>query len=226
MTDEVTVPPGAVDSAATALVRRAAEPVGAVLLVHSWWGLTEHFRLLAGELAAAGLSTVAVDLYDGATTDDPAEARRLRVRLDDEAVLRRAHTGLLAARELVGGAPAGVLGFSMGAEFGIRLAARHPANVGALVAFYGVCLPDGLARLTAPVQVHLATRDEFATPEEVGGFVSGMLAAGCRFELHSYPGTGHAFTNRSRPEAYRPEAAALARTRLLGFFAQHLTRRA
>lgn len=206
----------AASAAGTALVERATHPVGTVLLLHSWWGLTTHFRDLAARLAAEGLTTVAADLYAGPTTDDPQRARELRRALPDTDALARAGTALDTARSLASGS-VGVLGFSMGAELGIRLAAAHPDDVRAVVAFYGVYVPEDLSRLTAPVQVHAATDDEFATPEEIGEFATALTAAGNRLELHTYPGTRHAFFNTSHPDTYDGPAAELAWPRTLTF---------
>ena len=41
-------------------------------------------------------------------------------------------------------------------------------------------------------------------------------------EIHVYPGAGHAFFNDTRPDAYRPEAAADAWPRALDFLHHHL----
>lgn len=212
----------ATSAAGAALVERAANPLGTVLLLHSWWGLTAHFRGLAARLAAEGLTTVAVDLYGGPTTDDPQHARDLRRALPDAEALDRAGAVLDTARGQAGAA-VGVLGFSMGAEFGIRLATAFPDDVAAVVAFYGVCVPADLSRLTAPVQVHAATDDEFATPEDLGEFATALTAAGTRLELHTYPGTRHAFFNPTRPEAYDAPAAELAWRRTLTFLTTSLT---
>ena len=41
-------------------------------------------------------------------------------------------------------------------------------------------------------------------------------------EVQLYPGAGHAFMNETRPEMYRPEAAADAWPRMVAFFRTHL----
>ncbi|RII20536.1 Dienelactone hydrolase family protein [Streptomyces sp. YIM 130001] len=53
-------------------IHRARQPLGAVVLLHSWFGLTHHFRGLCDRLAEVSLSTVAPDLYGGPQTDDLA----------------------------------------------------------------------------------------------------------------------------------------------------------
>jgi carboxymethylenebutenolidase len=210
--------------AVSAWVQRAAAPAApVVLLLPSWWGLTGHFRAVAGRLAAAGLSTVAVDLFDGQTTDDPARARSLRRALSEETLLARAGAGLAQAAQLAPGAGRpGLLGFSMGGDLAIRLAAAAPAAVAAAVAFYGVVVPPDLVALTAPLQLHLATDDEFATADEVGELAAAWVAHGKALDLHTYPGTRHAFFNPTRPEAYDETAAQLSWDRTVAFLHRHL----
>jgi carboxymethylenebutenolidase len=206
------------DSTGAVLVR-AQQQTGVLVLLHSWWGCTEHFHTLAGRLADAGFSTVLADLYAGSTTDDPVRARELRVALSDQDALARAGAAMDLARQQ--DAPLGLIGFSMGAEFAIRLAASRKNEVRALVAYYGLCVPaDGLGAV--PVLAHVAAQDEFVTPQEVGEFTEHALAGQAELALFSYPGTTHAFANRSRPEAYHPEAAALSWERTLDFLRRQL----
>jgi carboxymethylenebutenolidase len=44
-----------------------------------------------------------------------------------------------------------------------------------------------------------------------------LRASGAQYELYRYPGAGHAFTNKTRPEAYNADAAALAFERAFAF---------
>ena len=50
-------------------------------------------------------------------------------------------------------------------------------------------------------------------------------AAGKSFRIDSYAGCGHAFLNHTRPDAYRPQAAADAFERAVRFFEAHLSAR-
>src|SRR3712207_7468077 len=45
-----------------------------VVVVHDWYGQLPHVRALCDDLASAGFTALAVDLYDGATAADEAEA--------------------------------------------------------------------------------------------------------------------------------------------------------
>jgi carboxymethylenebutenolidase len=46
--------------------------------------------------------------------------------------------------------------------------------------------------------------------------------AGREFTLHVYPQTGHWFVEEDRPDAYQPEAAALAWVRTIAFLQETL----
>jgi carboxymethylenebutenolidase len=52
-----------------------------------------------------------------------------------------------------------------------------------------------------------------------------LEAAGKSFRIDSYAGCGHAFLNHTRPDAYRPQAAADAFERAVRFFEAHLSAR-
>lgn len=205
-----------------ALVERAAPGSPAVVLLHSWWGLTDHFRRLSMRLAGAGFTTVAPDLFAGESTDDPGRARQLRTALTNDAAIAAGCAAVQHATRIAGPGRVGVLGFSMGAEFALRLAAAYPSQINAVVAFYGVCVPDNLADLCAPVQLHVAAHDEFATAEEVAELTGQLVALDKRLELHSYPGTRHAFFNAAHDDSYDPEAAGRAWSATCTFLTQAL----
>ena len=53
-------------------------PAAAVLLIHEWWGITQHVRDYTRELASKGYTALAVDMYgNGKTADNPKDAGAL-----------------------------------------------------------------------------------------------------------------------------------------------------
>ena len=54
---------------------------GAVLVLHSWWGLNGFFRRLWDRFAAHGFVALAPDLYDGRVADTVADAKKLRAKV-------------------------------------------------------------------------------------------------------------------------------------------------
>ena len=61
----------------------------AVILIHEWWGLNDYIRDNARKFAELGYVVLAVDLYDGQSTTDRGEARKLatKVRGDQKAAM-------------------------------------------------------------------------------------------------------------------------------------------
>src|SRR5258708_38033868 len=55
-----------------------------VLVLHTWWGLTEPFRRVCDRLAQEGFVALAPDLYHGKITDVPEEAQALGDALDQD----------------------------------------------------------------------------------------------------------------------------------------------
>jgi len=195
-----------------------------VLVLHAWWGLTPMFTRLCDRLSGAGFTALAPDLFQGRTASTIEEAEALGKDRDGaameaaaEAGLKRllAHPGVRAPRGV------GAIGFSLGAEYAGLLSANHPADVAAVVLFYGATLPD-FTQARAAYQGHFAENDEWESPEWIQKMEDAMRAAGREVTLHQYPGAGHWFFEDDRPEAFQPEAAALAWERTIDFLRERL----
>src|SRR5205823_6673320 len=116
----------------------------------------------------------------------------------------------------------GILGFSMGAAYGLWIAAQRPTDVLAAILFYGVIDVD-LAPMRAAVQGHFAENDEFDSVDVVREFEATLRELRKDVEFFVYPGARHAFFNPTRPEAYDPAAADLAWQRTIAFLRRHLS---
>ena len=105
------------------------------------------------------------------------------------------------------------MGFCMGGYLTHELALTED-RLGAAVACYG--LTDAKGReLLAPMQVHVGTDDHFAI--DIQALAAMLTARGDGSELFTYEGAPHAFMNDTRPEVFRPVAAALAWERSTAF---------
>ena len=205
-----------------------AEPVGdgkvgAVVLFHEWWGLNAHCKDLADRLAKEGFLVVALDMYDGKVTTDPAEAMKQMGELDTLDVMARTRdvVAFIKAQPRSNG-KVGVTGFCLGGAMAFG-AACHVPGLSAVVPFYGIPAPQKVdyANVTAPIQAHFAKNDEWATAAKADAIVKDVVARGAEAELHVYD-AGHAFMNDTRPDAYDPESAALAWSRMVAFLAKHV----
>ena len=196
-----------------------------VLVLHAWWGLTSVFTDVCDRLATDGYVALAPSLYaDGATAATIAEAEALRDTHDEAA---EAVPAVLAAVEhlralpAVTGAQIGVIGFSMGAYWALRLSQELPDDIGAVVPVYGTSDGDfGTAR--AAYLGHFAEHDDYEPLEYVRALESTIRAAGREVTFHVYPGTGHWFVEPNRPDVYNAAATELVWERTLAFLKAQL----
>jgi carboxymethylenebutenolidase len=195
-----------------------------VLVLHAWWGLTPVFTDLCDRLAAAGYVALAPGLFPGgATAATIPEAEALRDAHDEAAVAEpvvRAAAELLREFPAVSDGPLGVIGFSLGAYWALRLSQERPEDVNAAVVFYGT--DDGDYQMARAAYLgHFAEHDDFEPLAAVRALEEKIGAAGREVTFHVYPDARHWFFEPNRPE-YDPAAAELAWERTLAFLYDHL----
>lgn len=205
-----------------------AAPAGgtgpAVLVLHAWWGLNDTFKALCDRLAAEGFLAFAPDMFNGRIAATVDEAMNMGDVREADYVEEAA---LAAVRYITQRQPGGigVVGFSFGAAWAIVLSKLFPEDVRAVVLFYGAYAPD-LSAAKAAFLGHFAEVDEWEPREGVEELRGALEAAGRPVAFHFYPGAGHWFFEPDRPDAYQPEAAALAWARTLAFLREQLTNEA
>ena len=193
-----------------------------VLLLHAWWGLKPFFTELADQLAGKGYVVLVPDLNFGELVTTVEDAQALMKRRDNEqiALAVLAANDYLQAHTAVQGESMGVVGFSMGAAWAIWLSAERPANVAAVVMFYGSGSADfGAARAT--YLGHFAETDDWEPSEDVQAMEQAIRNAGRDVTFQIYPGVSHWFMESDRPE-YNPEAAERAWQRTTAFLHKQL----
>ncbi len=195
-----------------------------VVVLHAWWGSTPFFRGVADRLADEGFVALLPDLSEGRTAATPSEAEALRDATDPNqtAQLVLSSVNTLHGMPATPDGPVGILGFSMGASWGLWASARAPELVGAVAAFYGTTDVDFITSQAAYL-VHLAEFDEFVTENEAVEMEAHMRLLERPVEVHRYAGTGHWFVESDRPAAFSPEAAELAWERTVAFLRAELT---
>jgi carboxymethylenebutenolidase len=210
------------------LARPDGQAKGGVVVIQEWWGLVPHIKDVADRFAQAGYLALAPDLWDGQATRQPDEAQRLFMALDVASAAAKIDGAARALRDQ-GATGVGVVGFCMGGQLALYAACASPELYQACVDYYGVhprVHPD-FSRLACPVLGHFGKDDASVPPERAHQMNRELAAraskAGGHMEVHVYD-AGHAFANDARPEAYRPEAAALAWRRTLDFLASNLAK--
>ena len=215
------------------LVRAAGRAPGLVL-VPDVRGLSDHYCGVAGRFATEGFSTLVLDLYSREgppDLPDMAAVFRWMRALPDRRVL--ADVGA-AVRWLAAQTTAvGITGFCMGGQYALMAACTVP-GLAACVSWYGMLRyaetddvkphsPLDLAPALACPYLGLFGADDQLIPQaDVAALREVLSRHGKTFDIHVYPGAGHAFFNDARPDAYRPEAAADAWPRAVAFLRRHL----
>ena len=220
--ETVTITTAGGRSVSAALGVPAALPAPAVMLVHEWWGLNDQIKSVAAALADAGYLALAIDLYDGDVTADPAVARELAtgVKPQDATDTCASWIDWLRNHES-GSGKVGTVGWCFGGRWSLNASLAAPVD--ATIVYYGNVkrTREQLASLAGPVLGHFATRDRWINQEMVDGFEAEMAAAGKSAENHWYE-ADHGFANPTSAR-YDEEDAALSWQRTLDFFAAHLT---
>jgi carboxymethylenebutenolidase len=193
-----------------------------VLLLHAWWGLTPFFKQTCDRLADEGFVTLAPDLFDGRTADDPDEGHALLARADMDQTLHLVRSSLFTLRSLPAtpDRPVGVVGFSMGASWALWLASRVPELIDATVVFYGSQTID-MGPASSSFLGHFADHDDYVDDDELTLLEAELQLLDKDVTFHRYPGTDHWFFESDRP-AYDEPAASLAWDRTVAFLHQHL----
>ena len=199
-------------------------PAPALVLIQEWWGVNDHVRSLVTRMAAEGFLVITPDLYHGKSTKDPEEAGRLMTALDTLQAVKEigGAVDFLRTHERSNG-KVGVLGFCMGGALTLA-SACHVEGLGAAVPFYGIPPAEKVdySKATAPILGHFAARDGWVPPvraQEVQKQIEGFGKTSMRVEVYE---ADHAFVNDTRPEVFHAEAAALAWSRTVEFFREHL----
>lgn len=200
-------------------------PGPGVIVIQEWWGLVDHIKDVADRFAAAGFTALAPDLFHGATTDEPDEAGKLMMAMD----LPTAARDMTGAVDYLAGVAAsdtvGAIGFCMGGGMVLWLSTLSD-KVAACAPFYGAIpwedMQPDYASSQAAYQGHYADDDAWATQDGARRLEAHLRELGHEAEFFFYEGTGHAFFNDDRPDAYVPAAAEQAWNRTLQFFREQI----
>jgi dienelactone hydrolase len=173
-----------------------------ILVVHEAWGLGDHAMERARMLAKLGYVALAADMYgDRRMAADLPAAMELIGELRTDPAKLRARAGAaiaaLRAQPNVDGSKLAAIGFCFGGTTVLELA-RGGADLKGVVSFHGglqTLAPAEPGAVTPKVLVCTGADDPMIPPAQVVDFENEMRTAGADWQVISYGGTVHSFTN-------------------------------
>lgn len=204
-----------------------------VLIAHQWKGLGDHEKARAEALARMGYVALAIDVYGkGIRPETQPEAAALssKYKGDRELLRRRVAAGLEAIKrqERVDPSRVAAIGYCFGGTAALELA-RSGAPVLGVVSFHGGLSspkPEDAARIKGRVLALHGAEDPFVPPAEVAAFQEEMGNAKVDWQLISYGGAVHSFTDKSagkdksKGAAYNDRADQRSWRHMRGFLAE------
>ncbi len=204
----------------------APQARGGILVIHENKGLNDWVRSVAGRLAGAGYSSLAIDLLSGrggtATFTDPAEATAALGNLAPEDMLADLKSGIEEVALRTPGVQLAAVGFCMGGGLVWRLLASGAPQLAAAFPFYGPTPenPDFSGSQGVAVLGFYGELDQRVNATEPTA-AAALQEAGLVHELVTEPGANHAFFNDTG-DRYDAAAAADAWRRTLDWLSTHV----
>ena len=159
-------------SFAAYLVEPASKPAGSVVLIQEVFGVNHAMRDIAAWVADLGFLAICPDLFwriePGVDITDKSEAEwkkafELFGKFDQPKGIEDLKATLAVARTLPGAnGRAATMGYCLGGRLAFMMAEQSDAD--ANISYYGVGLDDLLGdihKITKPLLVHIADKDEF-----------------------------------------------------------------
>lgn len=197
-----------------------------VLVLHAWWGLNDVFRDFCDRLAQAGFVALAPDMFSGKIARTVEEAEQLVSHLNWEQVFPPI---ILSAMEVLRKHPAvsgnglGIVGLSFGEYWALWLAQQKPELIRAVTLFYGTNGGGGdFQQSKAAFLGHFAETDPNEPVPVIQALEKNLKSVNRPTTFYTYPGTGHWFFEKDRPDAYNAQAAQLAWDRTIAFLRDQL----
>jgi carboxymethylenebutenolidase len=213
---------------ATGTSGQQQQKLPAVVMIHEWWGLNDHIKDMADELASEGYVVLAADLYNGEVAADPNRARELSssVRENPEEAISNLQSAVqyLASLPNVNSSRIASFGWCFGGGQSLQLALNSEQNpLAATVIYYGNLVNDTneLSKINWPVLGVFGDQDQSIPVESVNAFEQALNETGITNEIYLYSGVGHAFANPSG-DNYAPEETVDAWEKTLAFLKKYV----
>jgi len=176
-----------------------------VLLMPEAFGLGANVKSRAEQLARLGYVALGGDPYGNGEelSDLPEAIKRATAILSDAGTARgriRAALDKLSSLPQTDSARIAAIGYCMGGALSLE-AVRDGAPLRGIVSFHGVLqtgIPAQAGKVKAKILVITGADDPFVPVAQVNAFADEMTKAGADWQIISYAGVKHSFTN---PEA-------------------------
>jgi dienelactone hydrolase len=173
-----------------------------ILVVHDWMGIDPYAKMRADQLAELGYVAFAIDMYGkGIRPKDSKEASAQAsiYRKDRQLMRSRAQAGLdvLVSQSLVDAKLVAAIGYCFGGGTVLELA-RSGIDIAGVVSFHGnldTPRPQDAKNIKAKILVLHGADDPFVPEEDVAAFQEEMREAKIDWQMVSYGGAVHSFTN-------------------------------
>ena len=143
-------------------VARGRGPLGLVL-IHEIFGYSEYIETVAKNLASAGFTAAAIDLFRGKKASSLEEGYKLRSEVTKDLLADGVSKGLELIREDAAVKKTGTMGFCMGGGFALQSACDLGLRF--CVDYYGMIEEEqDASKLAGPVLMILGSDDERVTP--------------------------------------------------------------
>jgi carboxymethylenebutenolidase len=193
---------------------------GALLVLQEIFGVNSHIRKVTDGFAAEGYTAIAPCLFDRVrrgielnyTPGDMQLGAGYVKQLKAETTLRDIAAALAVVRH---SGRTGAVGYCWGGTQSYLAACQLP--LACAVVYYGKLANYLDQKPKCAVMYHYGSEDQSIPPADVAS----IRAAYPQAAVYSYEGAGHGF-NCDQRDSYNPQAAALARTRTLEFFARYV----
>lgn len=185
-------------------------PRPGILVVHEWWGLNDYARKRARMLAGLGYTALAVDMYgDGKQTTHPDDAGKFSSEVMKNFPVAQARfaaaESLLKTEPTVDPERIGAIGYCFGGGVALNVV-RQGSDLKGVASFHGALSavqPAEPGAIKARIIAFTGADDKFVPPDQVEAFRKEMTDAKADFQIVTYPGAVHSFTN--------PDATALGK---------------
>ena len=185
-----------------------------IVIYPEWWGLTDYPKHRAQMLAELGYVAFAADMYgDGKTTDNPQQAGQWigELKQNPQIMVGRAQAAVdtLRAQSQVDTTRIGAIGYCAGGSVALELA-RSGADLTALVTFHAglaAANPSQTKTIKPAILICNGGDDTYVSAQEIESFKVEMRQHNVDWQLNTYGGAHHSFTN---PDADRHKMMNIA----------------